>query len=589
MMGWSSALFVLEKYRHVPEFETEERTFAARLLHKVLLLSLGVVALLLVVMALLPQNRAYNLATVSIGLVNFLAMLWLLQKGHLMIAGWYYLSFFWLFITTLSATVSGIFSPHLMLYVILIVLASILLKRPHARAFTALCVGSLVVFALNWQHTDVTFDGGLQLASQRAAIYLLLYSALFVLLTMLIESTTDQIQEYLTNLREKETMLSEANRQLVAEVAQHLQTAVRLQESEARFRQIFDAAPIGILIISADQRVTDVNQAMVDMFAYDAQTFAQLDDIQTSEIMRVYNENVAKLLSGEVSQITFENRPFSRNGKQFWVQVTGAVVCEDKAPSYVILMLQDITAAKESEQRQIALAVERERIEFLREFTRHMTHDLKTPLASIRSSAYLLRAKATLGEHVRYVVRIEGAVDTLVGMVDNILATLRLEHIPQLDVSLLDMDALMQGIHQQMQSSAEQKRLHFAFVPGAGGLRVVGDADQLAHALVNVVQNAIKYTPDGGSVTLSTLCEADEIVISVVDTGIGMAHSDLERIFEPFYRTHNARNGYVGTGLGLSIVKKVVELHAGTIAVTSAPDEGTTFRIALPAHTPQAD
>ena len=112
-----------------------------------------------------------------------------------------------------------------------------------------------------------------------------------------------------------------------------------------------------------------------------------------------------------------------------------------------------------------------------------------------------------------------------------------------------------------------------------------GDPDRLAQALTNLVSNAVKYSPAGGTVTIATRNDGDEVVLSVRDEGIGIAPDDLSRIFDRFERVETGTAGRIpGTGLGLYIVREIVNLHDGRLHVESAPNDGSTFSIALPAR-----
>jgi two-component system phosphate regulon sensor histidine kinase PhoR len=113
---------------------------------------------------------------------------------------------------------------------------------------------------------------------------------------------------------------------------------------------------------------------------------------------------------------------------------------------------------------------------------------------------------------------------------------------------------------------------------------VLGDPDYLERALANLVDNAVKYTPEGGTLRLSAFARGDSVVLEVADTGIGIPETDLPRIFERFYRVDKSRSREMGgTGLGLAIVKHVVQAHGGSVEVTSRVGQGSTFRIVLPA------
>jgi signal transduction histidine kinase len=129
---------------------------------------------------------------------------------------------------------------------------------------------------------------------------------------------------------------------------------------------------------------------------------------------------------------------------------------------------------------------------------------------------------------------------------------------------------------------AAEKGVSLTFIAPKEPCIIDADIDLLQRLIVNLVDNAVNYTPTGGQVTVSLALESAFAVFSVEDTGIGIEARDLQHIFDRFYRSEPARKTTNGTGLGLSIVKEVVDLHQGRIEVSSAPDNGTRIRIYLP-------
>jgi two-component system phosphate regulon sensor histidine kinase PhoR len=137
-----------------------------------------------------------------------------------------------------------------------------------------------------------------------------------------------------------------------------------------------------------------------------------------------------------------------------------------------------------------------------------------------------------------------------------------------------------------MKPAAEKRRQVLEFAPNGNLPGVAGDPDYLERAVSNLVDNAIKYTPEGGRIRVSAKSVGGEVLIEVADTGIGIPAEDVPRVFERFYRVDKSRSREMGgTGLGLSIVKHVVQVHGGSVDVESAVGKGSTFRVRLPAIT----
>lgn len=234
-----------------------------------------------------------------------------------------------------------------------------------------------------------------------------------------------------------------------------------------------------------------------------------------------------------------------------------------------------------AEKQRIKLETEAERVAFLQEFISNMTHDLKTPLSTINTSLYLLGREATTAQKT-YIDRVYAETNLLNNMVGDILTIAQLDHLPGVALADVDLTTLLTEISDQLQPKTVQKSLVLQtdFSPQLPALH--GDRDKLYHAFVNLIDNAINYTPDGGSITVRAGRDDGQIRVSVSDTGIGIAEADLKEIFTRFYRADNARASQPGTGLGLAIVKQVIDLHGGTVSVASEFGKGTTFTVALP-------
>ncbi|HVU10162.1 MAG TPA: ATP-binding protein, partial [Phototrophicaceae bacterium] len=248
-----------------------------------------------------------------------------------------------------------------------------------------------------------------------------------------------------------------------------------------------------------------------------------------------------------------------------------------------LIMFYDITERKQVEQQTLELAMERERVRLLQQFVSHMSHDLRTPLASMKMSHYLLRRELErAGNDTERLDNLDQQTERLIEMVESMLTLLKLEEEeldsqPNVDVNELVGYAIVRN-----QKLADERQAQLRFNPGTDLPPVRANREELALALSNLVTNAIHYTPVG-EITISTLRDGDRVVIRVRDQGIGIAAENLPRIFERFYRVDDARGTqHGGLGLGLTITKTIVDRHAGTIDVHSQPGEGSEFSIRLP-------
>lgn len=224
----------------------------------------------------------------------------------------------------------------------------------------------------------------------------------------------------------------------------------------------------------------------------------------------------------------------------------------------------------------------------MQRFTADAAHELRTPLAVLRSEAEVALRAPRSGEEYQQVLQSQlEEIDRLSRLADQLLFLCREDAEPTSAAAAVRVDSLLQKVGDQMQGSARGKGLSLQ-VDEVPECSVEIDADRLRRLFVNVLDNAIKYTPGGGQVHVTGRRENGRVEITVQDTGPGIAANHLPHLFERFYRVDPARRSAEGTGLGLPICRSIVERHHGTIRVESAPGNGTAVRIALPVSTPES-
>ncbi|HET9495437.1 MAG TPA: HAMP domain-containing sensor histidine kinase [Chloroflexia bacterium] len=226
-----------------------------------------------------------------------------------------------------------------------------------------------------------------------------------------------------------------------------------------------------------------------------------------------------------------------------------------------------------------------------RRFVADSSHELRTPLTVIKSNLHLLRQTNDPDERNDLLTVTEGEVSRLNRMVDDLLymAQMQAGHDLKPVLKPVELDSLLLDAFARVRPLARLKKQRLAFAH-EDIAATMGDREQLQHLLLNLLDNAVKYTPQGGTISLGLWAESDWARIEVSDTGAGIAPTDLPHIFERFYRTGSARqNQRSGSGLGLSIVKAIAEAHNGYVEVFSEVGQGTTFRLWLPALRSAAD
>jgi two-component system phosphate regulon sensor histidine kinase PhoR len=221
-----------------------------------------------------------------------------------------------------------------------------------------------------------------------------------------------------------------------------------------------------------------------------------------------------------------------------------------------------------------------------RDFVANVSHELRTPVTIIKGYAEtLLSGDLTEDPEraARFIEIIYSHSERLAHLIGDLLT---LSEIESGDLGMerhpLALDGIVRRVVALLESKAQQKRIAVTCSVPDQFPQVLGDRGRLEQVVVNLLDNAIKYTPEGGTVGVSVTDEAEMVRVSVTDSGIGIPEKDLPRIFERFYRVDAARSrDQGGTGLGLSIVKHIVQIHGGSVSVSSTHGTGSTFSFTL--------
>lgn len=254
------------------------------------------------------------------------------------------------------------------------------------------------------------------------------------------------------------------------------------------------------------------------------------------------------------------------------IEVHMAPVQVDGRPLGVVIVLYDITHQRKLEQVR-------------RDFVANVSHELRTPVTSIRAMAETLFDAVDDDPEMThdFLETIIGESERLTGLLDDLLQLSRIEsgrHV--LRVERIDICQEIRHVAQRVMAPITAKAQHLVLnLPETAPLDA--DRNALVQVLVNLLDNARKYSPEGGAITVTVEPQAEVLCISVADTGYGIPQADLDRIFERFYRVDKARSrAQGGTGLGLAIVKHLLELHGGSIRVESEVGVGSCFTVELP-------
>jgi len=402
---------------------------------------------------------------------------------------------------------------------------------------------------------------------------------------LLVQSLED-LHTALEELRVAEEELLEHNEKL--EMAQSL-----IEREHQRYLELFDCAPDGYLVTDPDGKIIEANRAATNQIKVPKKFLIgkPLSNYIPEEERRAFRSQLLQLRSMEQIQ-GWEIRLQPRHGNQFDCSINLTTMCDDQGNLLGWRwLLRDITARKQAEEQLRSVQLQnlqlQEAARIKSQFISVVSHELRTPMNSILGFSQLLlrRYYHLLPPELRTMVeRIVNSGKQLLALIENILdfSTLeadRLELQPQ-EFNLVE---LVTNTTEQLHFLTEQKNLTLAIHTNIQNSRIVNDKDRLRQVLVNLLDNAIKFTDTGGVFVEVRQTDQDKLAVMVRDTGIGIPEAEVKNIFQGFWQLNQSTTRrHCGTGLGLAIVDKLLHLMNGTITVESKEGEGSTFCVVLP-------
>lgn len=349
----------------------------------------------------------------------------------------------------------------------------------------------------------------------------------------------------------------------------------KLSESNSRFQALLASINNPIIAVDPKESIILMNVAAERFFNVSFQ------EVKHRHILEVIRNNELDELIKESISLPLEN--------QFEISV--------KIPEEKILRVNTNLIRKEQDPEKVMGLVifiddmtEVRKLEKIRsDFVTNVTHELKTPLTSISGFVETLKTGEIEDEEtrIRFLEIIEIETERLTRLINDILTLSEIENIRnQENTPIFSPGKILNDVEKMMEAIAASKGVEFYFETQSNLSLIKGNEDRVKQMLINLVDNAIKYTPTGGKVSLIIYQRHDQLIFRVKDTGIGIPEKDIPRLFERFYRVDKARSKKMGgTGLGLAIVKHIVLSMDGKIRVNSAgAGKGAEFTIFIPLH-----
>jgi len=344
------------------------------------------------------------------------------------------------------------------------------------------------------------------------------------------------------------------------------QLAQQITEGESGTETILSAMQDGLLVVDAARHITLANKTFEQLFGLRETALGAplLDTVRDTTLDEMIAET---LLTGESIRGEIKTR-----GRELEISAE-PMKDETDATTGVVVLFHDITQLKQLD-------------EVRKDFVANVSHELRTPLSILRGYIETLadHPETSPKELSRILEVMERHSKRLELLVEDLLSLAQLESThPDLQLTDVSIKELLGNVTRDWEKKLAEKRLKVIVDLSAKISLLRADEMRLQEIFYNLLDNAVKYSREGGAIHLQARQLGDEVVMTVSDSGVGIARDDLPRIFERFYRVDKARSRALGgTGLGLSIVKHIAQLHGGRVEAESELGQGTTIRIVLP-------
>lgn len=342
-----------------------------------------------------------------------------------------------------------------------------------------------------------------------------------------------------------------------------------------RLATIFAGMVEGVVDIDEDQNIIHINDAAAALLGLRSDS-----SIGKPVWQEIRNQKITQAIDDAARNrsVIKARIDYPRLGELLVIDIYVASLSDDQGdPIGSVLVLHDVTELKHLERIRT-------------DFVANASHELKTPITAIRGLAETMVGdpdpdKAVL---MQYMERIHAQSLRLSNLITDLMTISRLESDQGIaDFTRININDLVRREVKAAASAVESKFHQLSFEPGAEVMEVYGDRQNLSQLCNNLIDNAIKYTPEGGRIQVRLRREQSEVVLEVEDNGIGISPQYQERVFERFYRVDKARSQSLGgTGLGLSIVRNIAERHRGRVGVISQLGSGSTFTFRMPLAAP---
>lgn len=339
-----------------------------------------------------------------------------------------------------------------------------------------------------------------------------------------------------------------------------------LSDSNSSLTAMLKAIPCAVIAVDRDKKIVMTNNMATRFLRLESEGRYFIESVRNASLEKMIDDTIA------TGRTTANEMPLQAAEGEFYYSISVAPVKNENRVTGAVLLAQDITEIRHLERMR-------------RDFTANVSHELKTPLTVISGFLETIKNEKDLSEQTRerFLDIISLETERLSRLIGDILSLSEIEADNLSHTENVDIDECISSSLQLFLEKAKEKNITLESDLKSGRCKVSGTADRISQMAINLIDNAIKYSKNGGEVSVKSYKAGNNCVIIVEDNGIGISLKDQRRLFERFYRADKSRSRELGgTGLGLSIVKHIVSSMNGSVAVKSEPGKGSVFTVMIP-------
>ncbi len=568
-----------------PHLADEEDQRIANLLYMLAWFGMLIFAVDILMNLLLSRYYSALFVAVDSGLVLLLLLSLGIVKRHVRRSAWVFTLLSWLLTVILTLPFSDSpYDPYYNGFLMVIIAAGLLI---NGRAGIAVAAASALVTLLPLLSMPARLEANLPMWAD--------LTLLFMIAGLLMYVVDGSLKGALAQARQTERRLTASNRALQDGIEEREAIARTLRETQRQYEILLDRSPVGVFVFSLEPPLPILYANPAGAHLLGAQTPHEIlqhevADFFLPEWHDTLHQRVDLLRSG-TETASLEYAMLRLDGQSVPIEVRSVPIWYHDKPA-VLTIMQDMTLQKQAERERLAaetlrieLEKERQLLSMKEQFIAMVSHEFRTPLSVILSSKELLEHYyddlSTERRH-SHLEKIDVQVRTMVEMLNDILTINRTSAgMIALRPMPVNIAAFCEALIAELAPANSMHAFTRDIAELAAGGVYLADQRALRQIVYHLLSNAVKYSPDGGSITLAVHAETEGLRFEVSDAGIGIPVSDQKNLFQPFHRAANAQP-FSGTGLGLAIVKSQVNLYGGRISLKSNEGQGTTVSVWLP-------